>query len=141
MVMKGRILAVDYGSRRVGLAMSDPLGIISQGAGVIENNPSLTGKIAGIIREQDVRKVIVGVPYAPDGGKGSKALEIDQFIASLQMVVNVPVETRDESLTTVEAQRILREGGMKKKQRRRKEHVDEMSARLLLQDYLDTSAD
>ena len=137
--LRGRILAIDYGSRRVGLALSDPLGIISQGAGTLANSPSPAGTISALVIEKEVRKVIVGMPYAPDGGKGQKAREVDEFIGALRTMVAVPVEPWDESFTTVEAQRLLLAGGMKRGQRREKERIDEMAARVLLQDYLDSS--
>ena len=133
----GRLLAVDYGSKRVGLAMSDLLGIIARGAGTIANDSSLLPNIAKLVTENDIGKIVVGMPFAPDGGKGSKAREVDDFIAALGRVVSIHIETWDESYTSVNAQRVFREGGMKKKMRQQKERVDEMAARLLLQDYLD----
>ena len=82
--------------------------------------------------------IVVGMPYAPDGGTGKKGEEVELFIRRLHDAVTVPVTTWDESFTTVEAGATLRKGGMKKKQRRQKGVLDEMAARLLLQEYLDT---
>ena len=134
---EGRLLAVDYGSKRVGLAMSDPLGIIARSAGVMMNDLSLLPNIAKLVTENDIGRIVVGMPFAPDGGKGSKAREVDEFIAALGRTVSAHIEIWDESYTSVNAQRVFREGGMKKKKRQQKERVDEMAARLLLQDYLD----
>jgi len=133
----GRLLAIDYGSKRVGLAISDPLGIIAQGAGTLLNDGTLLSKIAALVTEKDVWQIVVGIPYRADGSKGLKAKEIEAFTSVLKTVVSVPIDTWDESFTSVDARRLLIEGGMKRKQRRQKRHVDEMAARVLLQEYLD----
>jgi putative Holliday junction resolvase len=78
------------------------------------------------------------MPYAPDGGRGKKGEEVDRFVAELRGAVSVPVETWDESFTSVNAQRAFIAGGMKRKQRQQKGRVDEMAARLLLEDYLES---
>jgi putative Holliday junction resolvase len=136
--MMGRALGIDYGSRRVGLALSDPLRIIASGAGVLQNTPSLIKTLARFVEENQVVVIVVGMPYAPDGGTGEKGEEVELFIQRLHDAVTIPVTTWDESFTTVEAGATLRKGGMKKKQRRQKGVLDEMAARLLLQEYLDT---
>ncbi len=133
----GRIMAIDYGAKRVGVAMTDPLRIIAQGAGTLPNDQQLLETLARMVREQDVISVVVGMPYAPDGGLGTKGKEVAEFVAVLRQVVAVPVETWDESFSTVEAHRALRAGGMKRKQRQQRLRIDEMAARLLLQDYLE----
>lgn len=133
----GRVLGLDYGSRRVGVALSDPLRILAGPLTALENDASLLDELSAVVREQEVTCIVVGMPYAADGGKGRKALEVEAFIRRLSGRVSVPVETWDESYTTVEAHRAHRDGGMKKKQRRQKERVDVMAARLLLQEYLE----
>jgi putative Holliday junction resolvase len=138
--MIGRALGIDYGSRRVGLALSDPLRIIASGAGVLQNTPSLVKTLSRFVDEHQVVAIVVGMPYAPDGGKGKKGEEVDRFIRRLQEAVTVPIETWDESFTTVEAGAAIRNGGMKKKQRQQKGVLDEMAARLLLQEFLDARA-
>ena len=135
--MIGRALGIDYGSRRVGLALSDPLRVIAGGAGVLRNSPALITTLARFVDEHKVVVVVVGMPYAPDGGAGKKGDEVSRFIRQLQHAIAVPVTTWDESYTTVEAGAALRRGGMKKAQRRRKGVLDEMAARVLLQEYLD----
>ncbi len=135
--MIGRALGIDYGSRRVGLALSDPLRVIAGGAGVLQNSAALITALARFVNEHQVVVVVVGMPYAPDGGAGKKGEEVGRFIQQLQHAIAVPVTTWDESYTTVEASAALRSGGMKKKQRRRKGVLDEMAARVLLQEYLD----
>jgi putative holliday junction resolvase len=136
--LKGRILAIDYGSRRVGLAMTDPLQVLASGAGTIGNDGSVVAEVARRVKEEGVVLVLVGMPYAPDGGAGAKGAEILKFVEELRGVLEVPVETWDESFSSTRAQQVFREGGMKQKQRREKGRIDEMAARLFLQEYLET---
>ena len=110
--MMGRALGIDYGSRRVGLALSDPLRIIASGAGVLQNTPSLIKTLARFVEENQVVAIVVGMPYAPDGGIGKKGEEVGLFIQRLHDAVTVPVTTWDESYTTVDAGATLRKGGM-----------------------------
>jgi len=135
-VSGGRFLGIDYGTKRVGVALSDPLGIIAGGAGTLTNDATLLDRLAKIIYEQEVVRIVVGMPYAPDGGKGAKATEIDAFIEQLRQHVKVAIDTWDESFTSVDAHRTFIETGMKRKKRRQKPRVDEMAARLMLQEYL-----
>ena len=135
----GRVLGIDYGSRRVGIALSDPLRVLARGAGTMENTPGLVTAVAGLIREEQVVLVVVGMPYGPDGGQGGKAEEVGRFVEELRGAVEVPVETWDESYTSVNARQAFIDGGMKKKQRQEKGRVDEMAARLLLQEYLENA--
>jgi putative holliday junction resolvase len=132
----GRFLGIDYGTKRVGVALSDPLGIIAGGAGTFANDGGLLQRLANLVQEQEVVRVVVGMPYAPDGGKGAKAAEIESFIEKLRGVVSVQIDTWDESFTSVDAHRAFIETGMKRKKRRQKPRVDEMAARLMLQEYL-----
>jgi putative Holliday junction resolvase len=134
---QGRVLGIDYGSVRIGLAVTDPLRVLASGAGTVENDGTAERKIADLIAAQDIRLIVVGMPYAPDGGKGEKAKEIDLFIERLRGLVQIPIETWDESFTSVTAHRVLRDAGARKKQRRERHRIDEMAARLLLQEYLD----
>jgi putative Holliday junction resolvase len=134
---QGRVLGIDYGSVRIGLAVTDPLRILASGAGTVENDGMAEQRIAELVTAQDIRLIVVGMPYAPDGGKGEKAREIDRFIGKLRGLVQIPVETWDESFTSVTAHKVLRDAGAKKKQRRERHRIDEMAARLLLQEYLD----
>jgi len=135
---QGRVLGIDYGSVRIGMALTDPLRILASGAGTLDNDVQALRKIADLIVAQGVRLIVVGMPYAPDGGKGEKAREVDRFIEGLRPLVQVPIETWDESFTSVNAREVLREGGLRKKQRRERHRIDEMAARLLLQEYLDS---
>jgi putative Holliday junction resolvase len=136
----GRVMGIDYGSRRVGIAVSDPLRIITRGLGALDNTPGLPGSIAARVREEQVVLIVVGMPFAPDGGPGAKGEEVGRFIEVLRAAVTVPVEIWDESFTSVDARQAFIDGGMKKRKRQEKGRVDEMAARLLLQDYLESKS-
>ena len=133
----GRILSIDYGGKRVGVSVSDPTGVLSQGVATLSNDAHLFDRLVGIIRDQDVKTIVVGMPYDSEGGKGAKAIEVDEFIDRLRGVTSVDIETWDESYSSVNAQRVFIESGMKRKKRQQKHRVDEMAARLMLQEYLD----
>ena len=133
----GRVLALDYGTKRVGVAMSDPLRILASGVGTWANDAGLLPALGKLIQDEMVVLIVVGMPYAPDGGNGAKARDVEAFMQRLSGVVQVPLTTWDESYTTVEAHQAFRDGGMKKKQRRDRAAVDTMAARILLQQFLD----
>lgn len=121
----------------MGVALSDPMRVISREIGTLENDGHLARRLADIAREEGAVLILVGMPYAPDGGKGDTARAVDAFIGALRQSISLPVETWDESYTSQDARRAFLAGGMKRKQRRQKERVDAMAARLLLQDYLE----
>jgi putative Holliday junction resolvase len=91
------------------------------------------------VREEQVVLVVVGMPFAPDGGPGAKGEEVARFIEILRARISVPVEVWDESFTSVDARQAFIEGGMKKRKRQEKGRVDEMAARLLLQGYMEST--
>jgi hypothetical protein len=82
----GRVMGIDYGSRRVGIAVSDPLRIITRGLGALDNVPGLIESIAAKVREEQVVLIVVGMPFAPDGGPGAKGEEVGRFIEALRAV-------------------------------------------------------
>jgi putative Holliday junction resolvase len=133
----GRVLAIDFGTRRVGLALSDPLRITASGAGTLANDGALISHLRTLVQDREVVLVVVGLPYAPDGGEGLSARAVRDFIGRLEEALEVPIETWDESFSTVEAQKLLRESGVRRMQRRERGRVDEMAARILLREYLD----
>jgi putative Holliday junction resolvase len=118
--------------------MSDPLRVLAGGVGTFDNDKTLLDRLAGLVEEHHVTLVVVGMPYAPDGGKGAKGREVELFIHRMESAIPVTITTWDESFSSVDAQRTFRQGGMKRKQRQEKGRVDEMAARLMLQEYLDT---
>ncbi len=132
-----RTLGIDYGEKRIGLAISDPLGLSAQGLPTIEriNGEDFLKKLADIIKEKGVSKIIVGLPKNMNNTIGEKAEEVLEFVEVLKSSFNLPVLTIDERLTTVRAHKAMSETKMsiKKKQKR----VDMISAQFILQSYLD----
>jgi putative Holliday junction resolvase len=131
-----RILAIDFGERRIGLAVSDPLGITAQGLPTIDTRKTkdVFSYIQSIIEERKVSRVVVGMPKNMDGSIGFKGEEVKKFIRRLSEKIGVEIETWDERLTSVESLRSMREMGIKQKN---KGAVDRISATLILQSYLD----
>ncbi len=132
-----RVLAIDFGERRIGLAISDPLGITAQGLPTIDTKKTkdVISFMVKIIHEKNVDRVVVGMPRNMDGSIGFKGEEVKKFIQRLTQKIKVEVITWDERLTTVESLRSMREMGTKQKE---KETVDRISATLILQNYLDS---
>jgi len=130
------VLAIDYGSRRIGLAISDPLGIVAQGLQTIEYErleEALCG-IQRIVEEFEVGEVVVGLPLTMKGQEGARAAEVRDFISALQQRLSIRIIPWDERLTSVEAERVIREFGHSPS--RTKARVDQLSAILILQNYL-----
>jgi putative pre-16S rRNA nuclease len=132
-----RVLAVDPGSKRVGLAISDPTGTIAQPLTTVAGEPSdtLPSRLADIAREKEVSRIIVGLPRRLDGSYGPEAKSARELADRLRKASGLPVELVDERLTTVAAERSLLEGGVRRAKRRRA--VDRVAAALLLQSSLD----
>jgi putative Holliday junction resolvase len=133
-----RILALDIGARRVGVAVSDPLGWTAQGLPTLarENDPQLIEAVRGIVRELDVERVVIGLPRNMNGTVGPQAQKALAFADALRTALELPVDTWDERLTTVAAERSLAEGGLGGWKRRRS--VDRVAAQLILQGFLDS---
>jgi putative Holliday junction resolvase len=133
-----RVLAVDYGKKRVGLAISDPTRTLASGLPTLERRPGrpLPAEIARLVTEHEAGAVIVGHPLNMDGSAGPRAREVERFVETLRRRVVIPVILRDERLSTVRAWEILRERGTKAKAG--KAHVDRVAAVVLLQEYLDS---
>ena len=133
-----RILAIDYGARRVGLALSDPTRTLATGLPTLERKGGdawLAGEVERMVRENDVAEVLLGHPLNMDGTRGPRAREVERFAELLRERLPIPVRLWDERLTTVRAQRVLRESGVKA--RAGKTRLDRLSAVLILQNYLD----
>src|SRR3970040_1118949 len=112
----GRILGIDYGAKRAGVSLRDAMRIISQGVGTLANDAGLLRKLKEIVEKEEVVLVVVGMPYGADGGKGGKAIEVEEFITCLRGEVSVEIDTWDESYSSVNAQRAFIDAGMKRKQ-------------------------
>jgi putative Holliday junction resolvase len=134
----GRVLALDVGKRRIGLALSDPLGITAQGLQTLERSRIREdlAYLAEVVSSQDVRLILVGNPLHMSGDAGRQAQYVREFGDRLQVATRVPVEYWDERLTTVEAQRVLKGSGISIEKRARA--VDRLAAVILLASYLDS---
>jgi putative Holliday junction resolvase len=137
MVKEIRILALDVGEKRIGLAVSDPLGFTAQGLGVVHRQDPARdlSAIRELIASYPIQEIVVGVPRHLDGRPGTMADAILALAEALGRELNVPVVSWDERLTTVEAERLLVQADLSRKKRRRV--VDQVAATLILQSYLD----
>ena len=134
----GRILALDVGKRRIGLAISDPLGITAQGLPTLERTTIREdlNRMAQLIVERSVTLLLVGDPLHMSGDKSRQAQYIHEFAGRLSEKAEVPVKFWDERLTTVQAQRVLKESGISIEKRARA--IDKLAAVILLESYLDS---
>jgi putative Holliday junction resolvase len=134
---RGRILGVDYGDRRVGLALSDPLGIAARPLMTLERGTRAEDMEAfrDLVHDHDVVRIVVGMPLDMDGTAGRRAALTRSFIDRLREATKVPVEAWDERLTTVQAERTLVAGDLSRARRRRV--IDQVAAVILLQSWLD----
>ena len=132
-----RILAVDPGTKRVGLALSDPTGTIATALTTIPAAPegTLASRLAVIAREHEAKRIIVGLPKRMDGSRGPEAADAEKLAAEIRKASGLPVQTVDERLTTVAAERSLIERGVSREKRRLS--IDGVAATLLLQSHLD----
>jgi putative Holliday junction resolvase len=132
----GRILAIDYGSRRMGLAVSDALGITAQGLDTLErkNKRSDFARLERTIREYQVKEIVLGNPLRMSGEEGTQARKVAEFAEELRRRFGLPVQLWDERLTSSEANRLLREAEVSL--HRRTQAVDRMAATLILQSFL-----
>jgi len=134
-----RVLAIDHGSKRMGIAISDELRVIAQPMEFIAAEPfdKFLDRLKQIIREKEVSLVLVGIPRNMDGSYGPAALKVQEFVAVLKDAMTVPIKSWDERLTTVQANRFLIEADVRRS--KRKEKVDKTAAAILLQSFLDSS--
>ena len=133
-----RILAVDYGERRTGLAMSDELGITAQGldtfvAGEPADIPDAVARIAG---DAGVEKILLGLPLNMNGSESEMSEKVRQFAETFTGISGIPVVFWDERMSSMQAERVMKELGVKT--RGNKEAIDRISATLMLQEYLRT---
>lgn len=134
-----RVLALDHGTVRIGVAVSDELGMIARPLEFIPAEPweEFLKRFNQLLAELKPEQIIVGLPRNMDGSLGPAAEKVRAFVAKLRETVTVPIRTWDERLTTVQAQRMLREAGHKAKDQ--KGRVDATAAAVLLQSYLDST--
>ncbi|OQY29977.1 MAG: Holliday junction resolvase RuvX [Candidatus Cloacimonetes bacterium 4572_55] len=135
---KKRILAVDYGERRIGLAISDAFQWTARPLETIDRkkSPDTASLIHRIILENDVGEIVVGMPFNMDGTKGESSERVENFVKMLKKIVTCPIFFEDERCTTLLAHEIIREMGYNKRIRKRKGKVDQMAAVLILKSYI-----
>lgn len=135
-----RILGIDYGSRRIGVAFCDELGMTAQGAATIirKNRDADLDAIAELVRRYGIEKIVIGYPIRLDGSEGVGCETIKRFRRRLEARLSLPVVCWDETLSTREAEEILRQTGIHPK--KRKGIVDRIAASVILQGYLDALA-
>ncbi len=136
--MKRRVMGIDYGTARIGVALSDELQMLAHPAETITvaktQNPA--ARIAAIVQEKNVERIIVGLPRHMNGSEGVSAEAAHGFAEKLKTLVTCEVRTWDERLSTVAAQRALQSAG--KKTRQTRGIIDQVAAQMLLQSYLDS---
>ena len=132
-----RVLAVDPGSKRVGIALSDPTGTIAQPLPTVAAEPheTLASRLAVLAKEREADRIVVGLPRRMDGSYGPEANSARELAAALKQASGLRVELVDERLTTVAAERAMISGGVKRAKRR--QQIDGVAAALLLQSHLD----
>ena len=134
-----RILGIDFGQKRVGLAVSDPLGIFASALDTIPATKIMT-YLQGYLAQQSVSRFVVGYPKNLDNTPSDNAPYVARFVKELTKIFpTVPISLEDERYTSKMAFRAMIDGGLKKMQRRDKEMVDKVSAALILQGYLDST--
>ena len=134
-----RVLAVDYGERRTGIAVSDPLGITAQGLDtiMIERESMIPKLVAEKAHEYNVVRIVVGLPLNMNGTESEKSVKVRAFGHDLEVESGIPVVYYDERMTSLRAQQTLRE--MERKTEGNKHLIDRIAATILLQDYMQSN--
>jgi len=133
-----RILAIDYGKKRTGLAVTDVLQIIANGLATVPTH-TLIDYILDFVKREPVERIVVGLPKQMDNRPSENMVRIEPFVNRLRKLLpDISVEYVDERFTSVLAHQAMLDGGLKKKDRQRKELVDEISATIILQSYMES---
>jgi putative Holliday junction resolvase len=143
-VGQGRVLGIDAGERRVGVALSDELRLLASPLCVLDRGHGLApvlDALAEVARRESVSQLVVGLPLNADGSEGRQAKRAHQFAQVAARVLGMPVELWDERLSTREAEAIVRAQGRSTKRLRQRGHLDAIAAAVILQDYLDRTGD
>ena len=137
---ENRILGLDVGRKRIGLAISDGLGLTAQPLSLLKRKDISRdlAELKKIIAARDIKKIVVGLPLNMNGSTGKMAIEILDFVKSLKDNLSPPVITWDERFTSLQAESLLLEADVSR--RKRKEVIDKLSAQLILQGYLDSQS-
>jgi len=133
-----RALAIDHGTKRMGIAISDPSGMIALPLEFIPAEPfaPFLERLKQLIVEKEVDMILVGMPRNMDGSYGPAAAKVQEFVAVLKETIAIPIKTWDERLTSAQANRMLVQADVRRKDR--KEKVDKAAAAILLQSFLDS---
>ncbi len=133
-----RILGIDFGEKRIGLAVSDLLGLTAQGLETlrVQNREQFLNDLSKICNEQNIREIVIGLPVNMNGSLGPKAQEILELVPAMEEKLHLPVKTWDERLTSRQAGRLMIEEGLSRK--KQKETSDRLAATILLQNYLES---
>ena len=135
----GRILSIDYGKKRCGIAVTDPLKIIPGGLATVDTS-ALMAFLEDYLRREQVERIIVGEPRQPNGEPSENYARVKSWAGQFRKLhPEIPLEFYDERFTSVLAHRAMLDGGLKKKARQNKALVDEISATIILQDYMNSS--
>ena len=136
-----RVLGLDYGDRRIGIAICDELGMTAQGVATVvrKNRDADLAAIAGFVERFGVERIVIGYPLRLDGSEGIQCDKVNRFARRLEARLSMPVIHRDETLSTQEAEELLRETGVRREKKRAV--VDRLAACIILQGYLDALAD
>ena len=130
-----RILSIDYGKKRTGIAVTDPLQIIAGGLATVSTS-TLYDFLVDYIAREPVERIIIGEPRQPNGQPSENLQRVQQFVNRWRNHQQIPIEFYDERFTSVLAHRAMIDGGLEKKARQDKALVDEISATIILQDYM-----
>jgi putative Holliday junction resolvase len=131
-----RILSIDYGKKRTGLAVTDPLQLIAGGLATVATH-TLFDWLQDYVAREPVERIVIGEPRQPNGQPSENLARVQQFVARWRKAVPaVPIDFYDERFTSVLAHRAMLDGGLRKKARQDKALVDEVSAVIILQDYM-----
>jgi len=135
-----RILGLDPGAKRIGIAISDPSGVVAQSLGSLEKarGQGWAVEVEKLVAQHGVAEVVVGLPLNMNGTEGPRAEETRRMVEVLRSRLKVPIKVWDERLSTIAAERMFRETGVK--MQRAKKHIDGVAAALILQGYLDSRA-
>lgn len=134
-----RIMGLDVGEKRIGIALSDPMGWTAQGHSVLQRASNRDfAALKGLCSDNEVDLIVVGLPLNMNGSEGPKALEVREFARELGSYTELPIEFWDERLTTVTAEKILIQADVSR--RKRKQVIDKMAATFILQSYMDSHA-
>ena len=139
--MKGRVMAIDLGEKRIGIAISDPLRMVAKGHSVIKRKSRKEdfARYQAIIHEQEITLVVIGLPILMSGIEGEKAAWARSYAADFEKVTTTPIVLWDEALTSKKAEASLRARGKRNKQI--KARIDAVAAAFILEDYLESHSD